>query len=110
MVVAAAMVLDSSLSTSIKLQEACRLQRHSWPVFYLRRSDFFWIINAAKTSGFVGFAIGRTVWEKSLLKVERGQLSPQEASEEIAKNFKSFCDLWLQVRHGKEESANALAG
>jgi myo-inositol catabolism protein IolC len=57
-----------------------------------------WITNAARTSGFVGFAVGRTVWENSLIKVKKKQLSPVAAIEEIAKNFKTFCDLWTQER------------
>jgi myo-inositol catabolism protein IolC len=64
-----------------------------------------WITNAAKTPGFVGFAIGRTVWESSLIKVKSKQISPIAASKEIATNFKSFCDLWTRVRNRKTADA-----
>jgi myo-inositol catabolism protein IolC len=64
-----------------------------------------WITNAAKTPGFVGFAIGRTVWEKSLEEVKAGRMSRSEASEEIAKNYRSFCDLWMQVRKDEQGSS-----
>jgi myo-inositol catabolism protein IolC len=64
-----------------------------------------WITNAAMTPGFVGFAIGRTVWEKSLVKVKEGCISRAEASEEIAKNYKLFCDLWMQVRKDQQGSS-----
>jgi myo-inositol catabolism protein IolC len=67
-----------------------------------------WITNAAKTRGFVGFAVGRTVWEKSLLKVKEGLMSTTDASAEIAKNFKSFCDLWMQVRESEVDPTEVL--
>jgi myo-inositol catabolism protein IolC len=57
-----------------------------------------WLSTAAMTSGFIGFAIGRTVWEDTLKKFKNSKISSNEASMEIAKNFKSFCDLWMDVK------------
>jgi myo-inositol catabolism protein IolC len=53
------------------------------------------LTSAAKVPGYIGFAIGRTIWEEPLQKVKANLLLPEEASAEIAENFKSFCDLWM---------------
>jgi myo-inositol catabolism protein IolC len=53
------------------------------------------LTSAAKVPGYIGFAIGRTIWEAPLQKVKENLLLPEEASTEIAGNFKSFCDLWM---------------
>jgi enolase len=63
-----------------------------------------WLTTAAMTDGYIGFAIGRTVWEKALKKVKKKQISPQEACNEIAVNFKVFCDLWSKVSFTKNNS------
>jgi myo-inositol catabolism protein IolC len=56
------------------------------------------------TSGFIGFAIGRAVWENTLKEFKDVKISPREASMEIAKNFKSFCDLWMKVKQTNNET------
>jgi myo-inositol catabolism protein IolC len=56
------------------------------------------LISAAKVPGYIGFAIGRTIWEAALKKVREGHMLPSRASQEIAENFKSFCDLWNELR------------
>lgn len=58
-----------------------------------------WLSTAAMTTGFIGFAIGRTVWEEALMKFKNSKISSSEASMEIAENFKMFCDLWMKVKH-----------
>lgn len=57
-----------------------------------------WLSVAAQVSAFRGFAIGRTVWEESLKKLKAGHLSASEASAEIAKQYRSFYDLWITAK------------
>ncbi|MBI3335294.1 MAG: DUF2090 domain-containing protein [Candidatus Portnoybacteria bacterium] len=57
-----------------------------------------WLSAAAGVSGVIGFAVGRTVWKEALLQHLAGKISRKEASEIIAKNFKSYVDLFLSVR------------
>ena len=57
-----------------------------------------WLTTAANTKGFIGFAIGRTVWQETLKKYKDSTISSNEAVLEIAKNFKIFCDLWIEVK------------
>jgi myo-inositol catabolism protein IolC len=58
-----------------------------------------WLSTAAITAGFIGFAIGRTVWEETLMKFKDTKISSNEAIMEIAKNFKMFCDLWIHSKN-----------
>ena len=67
-----------------------------------RETINLWLSTAAKTKGFIGFAIGRTIWQNTLRKFKDSTISSNEAVLEIAKNFKIFCDLWLEVKSHKK--------
>jgi len=49
---------------------------------------------AAKIPGVVGFAVGRTVFKQVLLNYQQGIIKRGEAAQAIAKNYKSFVDLF----------------
>jgi 5-dehydro-2-deoxygluconokinase len=57
-----------------------------------------WLTTAAQTPGIIGFAVGRTIFWNPLKKYKEGQCSREEAVNQIAQNYKGFCDLWMQVR------------
>lgn len=58
-----------------------------------------WLTTAAKVPGLIGFAVGRTIFWEPLKKLKDGHQTKQEAINQIAQNYKSFCDLWVQARH-----------
>lgn len=58
------------------------------------------ILTAARVPGWIGFAIGRTVFWNPLVGVRDERWSREKAAEMIAQNFKGLCDLWLSARPG----------
>lgn len=57
-----------------------------------------WLSTAAKVPGLIGFAVGRTIFWEPLKAAKEGKISKDEAAEQVAKNYKGFCDLWIQAR------------
>lgn len=57
-----------------------------------------WLQVAASITGVIGFAVGRTVFKRALMEHEQGQTSREEAADIIAKNYKSFVDLFEASR------------
>ena len=60
-----------------------------------------WLTTAATIPGLIGFAVGRTIFWEPLKGVKDGKHSREEAIDQIAKNYKGFCDLWIQARAKK---------
>jgi myo-inositol catabolism protein IolC len=57
-----------------------------------------WLTTAAKVSGVIGFAVGRTVFWEPVKAAKDGKITFDEASNQIAKTYKGFCDLWTQTQ------------
>lgn len=57
-----------------------------------------WLSTAASVSGYIGFAVGRTIFWEPLKGVKEGRLTREQAAEQVAKNYKSFCDLWASSK------------
>ncbi len=57
-----------------------------------------WLSTAASIPAFIGFAVGRTIFWEPLKAVKEGRLTPEQAAEEVARNYKSFCDIWSRAR------------
>lgn len=53
-----------------------------------------WLSAGSHTPGYVGFAIGRTIWWKGVEGLKDGTLSRQEATASIAANFRHFIDVY----------------
>jgi myo-inositol catabolism protein IolC len=51
-----------------------------------------WIDVAASMPGFVGFAVGRSIWEEPLLSMISGQSSRGDAMTEIARRYRELID------------------
>jgi myo-inositol catabolism protein IolC len=57
-----------------------------------------WLSTAAKVPGLIGFAVGRTIFWEPLKAAKEGKISREAAVDQVAKNYKGFCDLWIQAR------------
>jgi myo-inositol catabolism protein IolC len=60
-----------------------------------------WLRQAAPVDGFVGFAIGRSIWWDALKGFLDGSLPREEASDRIASNYLRF----IEVYEGAEQGA-----
>lgn len=57
-----------------------------------------WLQVGANVPGVIGFAVGRTVFWEPLKGFKEKKLSRDQATDQIAKNYASFCKLWLDIR------------
>lgn len=57
-----------------------------------------WLETAAQTPGLVGFAVGRTIFWEPLKAVREGRLTREQATDQIAANYRGFCELWMHAR------------
>ena len=57
-----------------------------------------WLDVAAPTDGFVGFAIGRSIWEDAVRSHITGELSDADAAKQIADRYLSFAQRWAEHR------------
>jgi 5-dehydro-2-deoxygluconokinase len=53
-----------------------------------------WLTVAAKVPGFIGFAVGRTVFWNALVAWRAGKASREEAAKQIAGRYREFVDLF----------------
>jgi myo-inositol catabolism protein IolC len=53
-----------------------------------------WLRQAAPVAGYVGFAVGRTIWENALREHLAGRLDADAASEAIAVAFRRMIDVY----------------
>ncbi|HEV3230273.1 MAG TPA: DUF2090 domain-containing protein [Solirubrobacteraceae bacterium] len=53
-----------------------------------------WLEQAAPVDGFVGFAIGRSIWWDALKSFLAGDLDRQEAAEQVAENYLRFIRIY----------------
>jgi myo-inositol catabolism protein IolC len=53
-----------------------------------------WLGTAARVPGFVGFAVGRTVFWEPLVDWKAGKASRDEATGRIAARYREFVDLF----------------
>jgi myo-inositol catabolism protein IolC len=65
-----------------------------------------WLTAAAPVEGYVGFAIGRSIWGEALKGYVDGSLDREEATERIAQNYLRF----IQVYERSEQPAAGRAG
>jgi len=56
-----------------------------------------WLTQAAPVEGFVGFAIGRSIWGDALKGFIDGALERDEASDRIAQNYLRFVNVYQQA-------------
>lgn len=89
---------------SVRVSEQARMGgRSNVGVIVLGRGEnaekvSHWLRVAARVPGFIGFAVGRTLFWEPLKDAKSGKISKEVASDLIARNFKALCDLWAQER------------
>lgn len=57
-----------------------------------------WLRAGAKSNGVNGFAIGRTVFGDVISKLHKGELTEQQAIDEIAKNYEHGIEVFLEAK------------
>lgn len=57
-----------------------------------------WLKIASHVPGFVGFAVGRTIFWEPLKGFKEGKWGRKEAVSQIAHNYRSCCELWQKER------------
>jgi myo-inositol catabolism protein IolC len=57
-----------------------------------------WLTVASHVPGFVGFAVGRTIFWEPLKGFREGRWDRKEAQSQIARNFRACCELWQKER------------
>jgi myo-inositol catabolism protein IolC len=67
-----------------------------------------WLRVAAPTAGYVGLAIGRTIWSQALSEHQAGRLEREAAITQIAANYRQMIDVYAEAAGtAQEHSANA---
>ena len=59
-----------------------------------------WLRQAAGVEGFVGFAIGRSIWWDALKGFLGGDLEREAAAEQIADNYLRFIQVYDEAEQG----------
>jgi myo-inositol catabolism protein IolC len=59
-----------------------------------------WLRQAAPVEGFVGFAIGRSIWWDALKGFLDGNLDRETASDQIADNYLRFVKVYDDAESG----------
>ena len=53
-----------------------------------------WLTQAAPVDGFIGFAIGRSIWWDALKGFLGGDLPREEAAQQVADNYLRFIKVY----------------
>jgi 5-dehydro-2-deoxygluconokinase len=56
-----------------------------------------WLYQAGEVEGFVGFAIGRSIWSEPLKAYLSGSLDRESAAARVAENYTRFIEVWRQA-------------
>ena len=56
-----------------------------------------WLYQAGEVDGFVGFAIGRSIWSDPLKAYLSGDTDRETAAAKVAENYTRFIEVWRQA-------------
>jgi myo-inositol catabolism protein IolC len=59
-----------------------------------------WLRQAAPVDGFVGFAIGRSIWWDALKGFLDGSIAREDASDQVASNYLRFVEVYESAEQG----------
>ena len=59
-----------------------------------------WLRAAAGVEGFVGFAIGRSIWWDALKGFLDGSIEREDAAQQVADNYLRFIKVYEQAQQG----------
>ena len=65
-----------------------------------------WLTSGAGVDGYVGFAIGRSIWGDPLAGFLGGSVSRDQASEQIAANYLHFLDTYETATQAARSSGS----
>jgi len=68
-----------------------------------------WLTVAAPVDGYVGFAVGRTIWLDALSEHVAGHLERDAAIEQIAANYRQMIDVYASAAAGRPPEGPAAA-
>jgi len=57
-----------------------------------------WLKIAAGVPGYIGFAVGRTIFWDPIQSFRKGSLNKDQAAQKICENYTSLVNLWLKDR------------
>ena len=66
-----------------------------------------WLRQAAPVEGYVGFAIGRSIWGEPLEGFIDGSLSREDAAAQVADNYLRFVEVYTSA--GRQSASGQLA-
>jgi myo-inositol catabolism protein IolC len=69
-----------------------------------------WLTVAAPVEGYVGFAVGRTIWLDALREHLAGRLGRDAAIERIAANYRQTIDVYVSAAAGSSPTQPTPAG
>ena len=64
-----------------------------------------WMETAAGVTGFIGFAVGRTVFWDPLIDWRSQRITRDAAIAEIGDRYRAFVDIFENARHWRKKSA-----
>jgi 5-dehydro-2-deoxygluconokinase len=64
-----------------------------------------WLETAAQVTGFIGFAVGRTVFWDPLIALRDGRTTRDAAVTEIARRYREFADTFENARTWQRKTA-----
>jgi len=71
-----------------------------------------WLMTAAGVSGFIGFAVGRTIFRETLVNLRAQQIGRERAVWEIARSFQKLADIFERFlpseQGGERRSRNSI--
>ena len=69
-----------------------------------------WLTVGARTEGYIGFAVGRTVFWQPLVEYRDGAISRSEAVAKVARTYQGFYELFVGARAGASVAGAEAAG
>ncbi|WP_375400610.1 2-deoxy-5-keto-D-gluconate 6-phosphate aldolase domain-containing protein [uncultured Amnibacterium sp.] len=66
-----------------------------------------WLRIAAPVDGFIGFAIGRSIWEQPLTEQLQGDISEDELSNRVSVNYTHFVATYTDAQQSGEDRSGA---
>ncbi len=58
-----------------------------------------WLVTAVRVPGFIGFAVGRTVFWEPLIKLQKKTIAREEAVAQIAERYRSFAEIFEKMAY-----------
>lgn len=65
-----------------------------------------WLRIAAPVDGFIGFAIGRSIWEQPLEQQLHGEVSEDELSSRVSVNYTHFVATYTDAEQASDDRSN----